>query len=83
MLMQTQYVGRNLREAAEELGKAIEAVEMDNEIKFEVWLAFTYRKLNRAWNSRNLTPEQLENRTHEVSELRCRFPMELADDIAG
>ncbi len=81
--MQTQYVVRNLREAAEELAKVIEAVEADNEIRFETWLVFVYRKLNLAWSSRNLTDDQLDKWTHSGFESRCQFPMELADEIAG
>jgi hypothetical protein len=81
--MNNAYVFRNLHEAKEELQKAIEAVETDDFGPFMVSVVFTYRKLNRAWNCINLTPEELLSESNDEYEARCQFPHELSGQIAG
>lgn len=85
MIMSTDnsYVLFNLTEAAEELAKAIADLEADDRAGFEANLVFTYRKLNRAWNSRHLTPDELRTESSEEFERRCVFPVELSDLICG
>jgi hypothetical protein len=78
--MGDNHVLRHLTEAAEHLERAIEAMRDGNEIGFEAWLVFVYRKLNFAWNSRNLTTAA--NLSGPEFEKLCRFPMELHEDIA-
>jgi hypothetical protein len=81
--MNTDYVVRNLHEAAEGLQKAIEAAEADEFGSLMVYVAFTYRKLNLAWNSRDLSnAELLSQRVRDEHELRCRFPTDISDQIS-
>jgi hypothetical protein len=78
--LNTDYVQHNLVEAAEHLDRAIADVQNANEAGFEAWLVFVYRKLNCAWNSRNLSPDEAMDTN--TLEQRCRFPLELADSVS-
>jgi hypothetical protein len=77
--MNIEYVVRNLHEAAEQLEQAIADAGNDDLGPLMVRIAFTYRKLNLAWNSRFLTAEELLSQTDEQFESRCQFP----DDLSG
>ena len=76
------YVLRNLHEAAAELQEAIEAAAADDFGAFMARITFTYRKLNRAWNSRNLSGEEILSESDDQQEARCRFPSDLAEMIS-
>jgi hypothetical protein len=78
--MPSEIVLQNLTEPAEHFERVMEAARTNNDAAMEAWIVFVYRKLNCAWNSRDLPLEE----ALEVSTLeqRCRFPLELADSVA-
>ena len=80
--MNTEFVLSTLREAREELDKAIQSAESGDELKLRMWLCWTYRKMNLAWNARHLTTDE-RNAKIEHIETWCEFPMELSDEVAG
>lgn len=80
--MNTGYVLRNLHEGAEQLQRAIAAASSEDFGAFMVSMGFMYRKLNLAWNSRDLTNEQLLSRADEQYEVDCRFPTDLSFQIS-
>lgn len=80
--MNTDNVLFNLHEAEQELKLAIEAASADDIGPFMVHMAFTFRKLNRAWNSRNMTTSELLSQSSEQRELHSGFPRDLPDLIS-
>jgi hypothetical protein len=72
--MNTAYVVRNLAEASDAIQDAIKAAESDDFGPFMVHMTETYRKLNLAWNSMNMTADELLNQSDEDWIARCRFP---------
>jgi hypothetical protein len=74
--MNTEFVSINLREAREELDKAINAAESGDELGLRMWLAWTYRKLNLSWNARNLSGDEVHAKLDQF-ETWCEFPNEL------
>lgn len=59
--MNKEYVLWNLREAAEELERTIEAIEKDpnyDREEFRVAMSHLYQHINTAWNARDATKEQ-------------------------
>jgi hypothetical protein len=73
--MSHPFVLQNLTEAAEHLDAAISAAKAGNKSLCESWMPWVYRKLNAAWNSRDLPENEAMNaNTYEV---RCQLPADL------
>ena len=72
----------DLQAAHYELGELIKKVENDVEHdgfpQFYALLPFVYRKLNLAWNTRDMSHEQVFQLTDAECKMMCRFPEELA-----
>ena len=76
----------SLGDARLQLDNMIKEMEADNEHDgfpaFNALLPFVYRKLNRAWNLRNKTGDEVLKMSHEEFEKSCQFPEELSHSIS-
>ena len=76
-----------LRDARLQLDNMIKEMEADKENdgfpSFMALLPFVYRKLNREWNGRDKTDDELSKMSHEESEKLCRFPEDLSPFISA
>lgn len=78
-----EYVAQSLKESLDNLQTAITAVEDGNDARFEAQIAFVYRKINLAFNTRKISAEQLKNDTDLSFEERCKFPLDFEEYVAG
>ena len=70
----------NLQDAHEELTKILELIKPNSEFDeeyFEVKMAHLYWHLNNAWNTRNISGEQLESADGKQMNLWGEFPKDL------
>lgn len=70
-----KFVILNLIEASEHLNMAIEAARNGKAGLFEALIPWVYRKVNAAWNSRELGDVEAMNM--DTYETRCRMPSDL------
>jgi hypothetical protein len=76
----------HLRAARLQLDDMVKDIEADDAHdgfpEFYALLPFVYRNLNRAWNSRDKTGDEMFNMSREESEKFCRFPDDLSPSIS-
>ena len=78
--MNREHVLFHLQEAAEELGRTVNAVRQNPQYdigEYSVAMQHLYHHLNTAWNGRFATTEQVEHITDEVFNTWSRFPEDL------
>lgn len=73
--MKRPFVLQNLTEAAEHLDDAMAAAKAGNKDLCEALMPWVYRKLNAAWNSRDLPEDEAMNM--DTYEERCSLPSDL------
>ena len=76
----------DLGDARLQLDNMIKEIEADKEHdgfpSFYALLPLVYRKLNRAWNFRDKTDDEVLKMPHEEHEKCCRFPDDLRPFIS-
>ena len=78
--MNRQWVLHHLSEAQGEIAAIIAEIEKTPDYGYgEFWVALQhlYHHLNTAWNSRDATPDQVENATDGDFKRWSRFPEDL------